>query len=147
VSLAPTRIVLDTNVLVSGLLSELGAPGQILDLLLAGDLLLLHDPRILAEYREVVARPELGIAAGQAAEILAFLEQNGESISALPWPHALPDPDDEPFLAVARAGHATGLVTGNLRHFPAALRGGVRVWSPRELIAWLRRLAATEQDR
>jgi len=133
------RIVLDTNVLVSGLLSEQGAPGQILDLLLGSDLQLLHDPRILAEYRAVLARPEFGIAPHTAAAIVRFLEEAGEPVVAGPWPHALPDPDDEPFLAVAHAGRAAGLVTGNLRHFPASARAGVRVWSPREFLGWLSR--------
>ena len=132
-----TRIVLDTNVLVSGLLSEQGAPGQILDLILAGELIVLFDPRILSEYRDVVARPELRIAPHLALEVLRLLVASGEEITAAPWRHPLPDPDDEPFLAVAHAGHAAGLVTGNLRHFPAAARGGVRVWSPRELLRWL----------
>jgi putative PIN family toxin of toxin-antitoxin system len=137
------RIVLDTNVLVSGLLSEQGAPGQILDLLLGSNLQLLHDPRILAEYRSVLARPELGIAPRLAAEIVRFLEQTGEPVVAGPWPRALPDPDDEPFLAVAHAGLAAGLVTGNLRRFPASARAGVRVWSPREFLGWLGRQAGS----
>ena len=132
------RIVLDTNVLVSGLLSEQGTPGRIFDLLLSGDLLLLHDPRILAEYSEVIGRPELAIDRGHGREILRFLAESGESIDAPPWPRALPDPDDEPFLAVAHAGNSLALVTGNPRHYPAAVRGGVRIWSPRELVDWLR---------
>lgn len=138
------RIVLDTNVLVSGLLSEQGPPGQLLDLILAGDLIVLHDPRILSEYRAVVARPELAIAPILAGEVLRYLHENGEPVSASPWPYALPDPDDEPFLAVAHAGHAAGLVTGNLRHFPASARGGVRLWSPRELLRWLSQQAFRE---
>ena len=141
------RIVLDTNVLVSGLLSEQGPPGQVLDLILAGDLIVLHDPRILSEYREVVARPELGIAPLLAGEVLRYLHENGEPVTAGPWLRALPDPDDEPFLAVAQAGQAVGLVTGNLRHFPASTRGGVRLWSPRELLRWLSQQAAHEGRR
>lgn len=138
------RIVLDTNVLVSGLLSEQGPPGQIVDLILAGDLIVLHDPRILSEYREVVARPELGIAPLLAGEVLRYLHENGEALTAGPWPHALPDPDDEPFFAVAHAGHAAGLVTGNLRHSPASSRAGVRLWSPRELLRWLSQQTSRE---
>jgi predicted nucleic acid-binding protein len=43
------RIVLDTNVLVSGLLSPHGPPGRIFDLLLGGKLTLVFDDRLLAE--------------------------------------------------------------------------------------------------
>jgi uncharacterized protein len=131
------RIVLDTNVLVSGLLSEQGPPGRILDLVLAGELVLLYDPRIDREYREVVARPQLGIPPELAFPVLQFLAQTGESVAAAPWRHALPDRDDEASLAVAHRGHAAALVTGNLRHFPPAVRDGVRVLSPREFLVWL----------
>jgi uncharacterized protein len=137
------RIVLDTNVLVSGLLSEQGPPGQVLDLSLAGELQLLYDARILAEYRAVLARPEFGVAPRFAAEIMRLLEGTGEPVVAGPWPRSLPDPDDEPFLAVAHAGRAVGLVTGNLRHFPASCRGGVRVWSPRDFLGWFSRQSDT----
>jgi putative PIN family toxin of toxin-antitoxin system len=133
------RIVLDTNVLVSGLLSEQGAPGQILDLVLVGELCLLYDPRILAEYRDVLARPRLGILPQLAAEVLRFLEESGQPVVARPWPYPLPDPDDEPFLAIAEAGCADGVVTGNLRHFPVASRAGVQLWSPQDFLGWIRR--------
>jgi uncharacterized protein len=49
----------------------------------------------------------------------------------------LPDRDDEPFLAVAAATGSI-LVTGNVRHFPARARHGVRVQTPRELVDSLR---------
>ena len=51
------RVVLDTNVLVSGLLSEHGPPGLIVDLVFAGELALVYDARLLAEYRDVLVRP------------------------------------------------------------------------------------------
>jgi uncharacterized protein len=51
------RIVLDTNVLVSAFLNPSGAPSQVLTLVLAGELKLLFDRRILDEYAEVLARP------------------------------------------------------------------------------------------
>jgi predicted nucleic acid-binding protein len=44
----------------------------------------------------------------------------------------LPDIDDEPFLEVALASGAECLVTGNKLHFPAKMRQGVKVLSPRE---------------
>jgi hypothetical protein len=42
------RVVLDTNVLVSTLLNSFGVPGRVLDLVLAGELTVTHDDRILA---------------------------------------------------------------------------------------------------
>jgi len=43
------RIVLDTNIVVSGLLQAQGKPAQVLRLALAGAVQICHDERILAE--------------------------------------------------------------------------------------------------
>jgi putative PIN family toxin of toxin-antitoxin system len=131
------RIVLDTNVLVSGLLSDRAAPGQIVDLVTAGEIELACDARILAEYREVLARPELRINQTKAEDVLQYVEHRAVRVTPDSWPEALPDPDDEPFLAVAKASQALCLVTGNLKHFPAKARLDVRVVTPRQFVdAW-----------
>ena len=46
------KIVLDTNVLVSGLLTPFGTSGEIVRMVSAGKLILLYDSRILLEYQE-----------------------------------------------------------------------------------------------
>jgi putative PIN family toxin of toxin-antitoxin system len=126
------RIVLDTNVLIAGLLSAAGPPGWIVEAVLAGALELAFDGAIREEYAEAMRRPEFRFPAARIEDILAALDQFGFVVTAAePWPLELPDRDDEPFLAVARAS-ASILVTGNLRHFPARVRGGVTVLSPRE---------------
>lgn len=127
------RVVLDTNVVVSGLLSAAGPPGWIVDLVTAGELAAVFDARILDEYRGVLRRPQLGLPESAVETFLAYVEKSGLELTALPWPHRLPDPDDEPFLAVAAAARVP-LVTGNLRHFPARLRGSVAVLTPRQLL-------------
>jgi predicted nucleic acid-binding protein len=82
----------------------------------------------------VLGRPEFGFPAAYIDDILAALDQFAFIVTAAaPWPIALPDPDDAPFPAVARAS-ASVLVTGNLRHFPPRVRSGVTVLSPRELV-------------
>ena len=132
------RIVLDTNVLVSGLWSPFGPPGEIVGLVAAGALPLLLDERILGEYREVLARRGFGFDPDMVESLLLQVEATGEFVVARPLPERLPDPDDESFLEVALAAHADFLVTGNLRHFPGRLRQGVAVVSPREFIEALR---------
>jgi putative PIN family toxin of toxin-antitoxin system len=132
------RIVLDTNVLVSGLWSPFGPPGRIVGLVAAGTLPLFLEERILAEYREVLARHRLAFDSRRVESLLAQVEAVGEFVVAQPLPERLPDPDDEAFLAVALAAHADFLVTGNLRHFPQRLRQGVPVVSPREFLDALR---------
>jgi putative PIN family toxin of toxin-antitoxin system len=126
------RIVLDTNVLLSALLSPQGAPAQVLMLALAGDLTLLFDERVLEEYREVLSRPRFAIPPAHAHEVLRQLEADGERVVAAPAELTPLDPDDRAFVEVALSGHADALVTGNARHFPPDL--GIVVMSPRALL-------------
>ena len=48
-------VVLDTNVLVSGLLNPNGSPGKILDLIIGNHIQIAYDDRILGEYEEVLS--------------------------------------------------------------------------------------------
>lgn len=129
------RIVLDTNVLVSGLLIRDSKPGRILDLVETGELTALLDGRILAEYREVLCRPKFSIPAGKAEAILEFLHHRGEPVDALDFPGTLPDAGDRPFLEVAVTGAARALITGNTRHFPGRITGGPSILTPAGFLA------------
>lgn len=130
---ASIPVVLDTNILVSALLSAFGPPARVLDLALAREIRPFYDDRILAEYIEVLARPRFGFAAEDVADVLAFLKTEGESVIALPASVTLPDADDAPFLEVAAQAHAV-LITGNMLHYPAAVRGTTRVVTPAEFL-------------
>lgn len=129
------RIVLDTNVLVSGLMNPHGVPGRIVDLLLNGKLSLLYDDRILSEYRDVLERSYLGIELSLAQAVMSYIRLSGEQVSALPLPEdLLPDPDDLVFAEVACTGAADALVTGNLKHYKGVEKAGVRLFSPTEFL-------------
>lgn len=136
------RIVLDTNVVVSGLLRPYGAPAQIVRLVAGGDVVLAYDSRILGEYREVLRRPKFGFDGERVAALLAQIRADGVVVAASPLPVRLPDPDDEPFLEVALASGARCLVTGNLKHYPRAKREGVDVLNPRSFVELYRSEAA-----
>lgn len=135
------KLVLDTNILVSAMLSPHGPPGQLLDLVLDGQLQLALSPAIQAEYREVLLRPRFHLDIQQVDLLLDTLDAQALHISPLPWPHLLPDIDDEPFLATAHEAKAL-LVTGNERDYPDALREGVLVTSPRLALEELRSILA-----
>lgn len=128
------RIVLDTNVVVSGLLSPFGPPGEIMRLVSCGAVTLCLDARILAEYDEVLARPRFGLDPDSVAALLDFVDFNSETVASRPLTFRLPDLDDEPFLEVALGCEADCLVTGNLAHFPPQSRSGVTVLSPAEFM-------------
>lgn len=120
--------VLDTNVIISGHLNAHGTPALVLDMVVGRMLSLAYDSRILAEYEEVLARPKFRIPPDRRHAFLALVKAFGTSVACEPWPHALPDPSDEAFLAVAKISNSV-LVTGNERHYPANIRDGVKVLS------------------
>jgi putative PIN family toxin of toxin-antitoxin system len=128
------RIVLDTNVIVSGLLNPEGNPGRVLDLFLAGEVTLIVDDRILAEYRAVLRRPKFGFDDADVSDFLDLLEAESERVAAAPLGSKLPDESDRPFLEVALAGGAESLVTGNVRHFRLAQVGRLPIESPAEFV-------------
>jgi putative PIN family toxin of toxin-antitoxin system len=129
------KIVLDTNIVVSGLLHSQGNPAQVLTLALAGAVQVCHDERILAEYAEVLARPRFKFDPKRVREVLTKLETDGVAIDASEQADLdLPDADDEPFLAVALAASVDFLVTGNLADYPPGKRRGCAVISPAEFM-------------
>jgi predicted nucleic acid-binding protein len=133
------RLVLDSNVLVAGLLSAAGPPAWILEALLAGELDLALDMAIRDEYERVLRRPEFEFPPGRIDALLAVIDLAAFEVAAPPpCPEPPPDPGDEPFLAVAAATGSV-LVTGNLKHFPPRCRRGVVVLSPRQCVDEIRR--------
>jgi len=132
------RVVLDTNVLVAGLLNPPGPCGRLLDLVLDGVARVCVDRRILQEHEEVLRRPQFAFSPAAVAEVLAYMQSLGDPVPALPLAANLPDADDLPFLEVAAAAEAV-LVTGNLRHYPKKAAGRVAVVTPAECLELLRR--------
>ena len=128
------RVVLDTNVLVAGLLNPYGPPGRIVQMLAAGKLALLFDARILNEYRQVLARPKFPFRPDEIEALLQQAYTTGEPVAPGLLAVPLPDAGDEPFLEVAITAGAEYLVTGNARHFPVRHRHRVRVVSPAKFI-------------
>lgn len=124
------KIVLDTNVLVAGLLSPFGPCGKVVRMVSSGELILCFDARILSEYHDVLRRPKFRFEHDKVAALMDYIEYRGQIVAASPLPHSLPDPDDEPFLEIALSGDAEYLITGNHAHYPPSLCKGARVLSP-----------------
>ena len=127
-------IVLDTNVIVSGILKPYSKTAAILRLVADGAIQLAYDLRILSEYRDVLRRPKFNFAKENIGAFLDQVEQGGVLVSVKPLKNHLPDPDDEPFLEVALSGGVKAIVTGNKRHFPRKDYQGVKILSPVEFL-------------
>ncbi|MBI4745656.1 MAG: putative toxin-antitoxin system toxin component, PIN family [Deltaproteobacteria bacterium] len=133
------NIVLDTNVIVAGLLSPFGTCGEIVRMVSSGELRLSFDARILSEYKEVLNRPKFKFEEDKIADLLDQIVHRGCTAASSPLPHSLPDTDDEPFLEVAIAGKVACLITGNSIHFPPKLCKGVKVFSPSEFLSFYKK--------
>jgi len=131
------KVVLDTNVVVSGLINAKGPCGQILLLTFGGILQPCVDGRILDEYETVLPRPLFKIHPEDVTEALSVIRMRAERIAPMPLDAELPDMTDLPFIEVAVAAEAV-LVTGNLRHFPKRMCKGVTVVNPRQFLNLLR---------
>jgi putative PIN family toxin of toxin-antitoxin system len=128
------RIVLDTNVLVAGLLSPFGPCGEMVRMVSSGELTLCLDARIQSEYSEVLGRPRFRFEKDKVVALLDHIEYRGQIVASSPLSRPLPDPDDTPFLEVALSGGAKYLITGNQAHFPREICRGVEVLSPSEFL-------------
>ncbi len=132
------KVVLDTNILVSGLLKPEGPSGTILQMAVAKHFRVCFDARILLEYQEVLARPKFGFNPSETSHLLSIIEARGLITPALPLSKRLPDKTDEAFLEVALGAEADYLVTGNKKDFPQNAAGKVRVLSPADFLEVLR---------
>jgi len=112
------RVVLDTNVLVSGLLSPGGPPGSIISAVLDGAIIVLVDNRIMFEYEDVLRRSKFGFDSRDVRAFLDFFQHESEFVTAKPFSTTLADPADLPFFEVATTAAADYLITGNTKHFP-----------------------------
>jgi putative PIN family toxin of toxin-antitoxin system len=131
------RTVLDTNVLVSALISPFGNEAQALDAVLKGRITPCLSRKILTEYAEVFARPKFGFRRKEIDGLMGLLESNGLLFEPASAAGTSPDPGDEDFIACALEAGAEFIVTGNKRHFPADSCGRSRVVSARELMEHL----------
>jgi len=111
------RVVLDTNILVSALLSREGSPAKIYRMFLTRALTLAYCTGILDEYQDVLYRPRLRILHDDADIVIAAVRQYGEKILPKPSINTMLDEGDRVFYDTAKCANAY-LVTGNTKHYP-----------------------------
>lgn len=130
------RAVLDTNVLISGLLWR-GAPHRCL-LAAEGKLyeLLLSEPIFLELHEKLTLK--FGHTADEAAGIIAGI-RGGATLVSIAGRHAwVPaDPHDDKFVETAIEGHADLIVSGDHHLLDLGSVEGIAVISPRQFIDFL----------
>lgn len=114
--------VIDTNVLVSALLSNHSdaATVQLVGRMLGGEIVPVYSREIMSEYYEVLSRKKFKFAPDMIWNILSAIEKFGILVKPSATGAVLPDMKDLPFYEVVMAMRDDDayLVTGNIKHFP-----------------------------
>ncbi len=114
-------VVIDTNVLVSSLLSKHddASTVKIIEKIFSKEIIPLFSEEILREYHEVLRRKKFKFSEVLVVDFLHGIEQCGILINPSPSGEILPDMKDLPFYEVVlEKRHNAYLVTGNSKHFP-----------------------------
>lgn len=131
------RAVIDTNVLVSAMISPDGNESLLVMAINQGLVMPCISPEILKEYSDVLLRPRFGFPAEEVSALLDLFRRRGELLDPPPIAGVSPDPGDDKFIACAAAGKADFLVTGNKQHFPQSQDIGARVVNAAELLGFI----------
>ena len=139
------RLVLDTNVVLAGLLSRRGASHWLLRRVLEGHIVVAASVPLFVEYEAVLARPEhLGRIGWTRRELEVFLRALASVVEPTAirflWRPGVADPGDEMVVECTVSSQADMLVTFNVRHVRVAARQfGFRVAVPRDAVRVLQR--------
>jgi len=129
------KIVLDTNVLVSALISN-GIPSQIItELVLPKRVLVCLSDSVLSEYVEVLNRDKFSRFAEfktKAEIVIARIQEIAVMYSPEITIDILSDGSDNKFLELAVTANADYIVTGNTRHFTISEIENTKIVTPTE---------------
>jgi len=133
------RAVIDTNVLLSGLLWH-GTPHALIEQVRTGALTLISSPALLAEFSEVILRPKfrpiLARSDTDPARVLAALRRLVEIVDPAPLPAPVSrDSDDDALLALAVASQADLIVSGDADLLTLGTYADIPIVTPTEAIA------------
>jgi putative PIN family toxin of toxin-antitoxin system len=134
------RLILDTNILLSALLSPLGAPARLLDAWERKRFTLVACDELVTELREVAGRPffRSRLRASDAELLAAGLRDFSLFCRDLPSVPAAPDPKDSYLIALAEAGQADFLVTGDKQLLSIGHHKSTQIITPAAMIAALK---------
>jgi putative PIN family toxin of toxin-antitoxin system len=128
------RAVIDTNVLVSAMISPSGNEALLLLAVKQGLVRPCFSPALLEEYSEVLARPKFAFSPDEITALIDLFQRQSDRVHPAPLSGISPDPKDDKFMACALAARADFVVTGNKRDFPEDQLGATQVVSAGELL-------------
>jgi len=126
------RIVLDTNVFISGIFFT-GPPYQILKAWRDGRVQLLVSPSILDEYQRIGTQLALQFRDVDLKPFLDLLTVQAEIVLAPTLPPVIhDDPSDDKFLEAAVAGNASYIISGDKHLLRLSEFQGIQILKPRD---------------
>jgi putative PIN family toxin of toxin-antitoxin system len=130
------RLILDTNILLSALLSPLGAPAKLLDAWERNAFTLVTCDALIAEFREVAGRPffRARLRASAAELIAADLREFSFFCRDLRSGPVAPDPKDSYLLALAESSQAEFLMIGDKELLSLKQHKSTRMITPATMI-------------
>ncbi|HTT18085.1 MAG TPA: putative toxin-antitoxin system toxin component, PIN family [Candidatus Sulfotelmatobacter sp.] len=109
------RVVLDTNILVSAMITSAGNPAAIVNAWLDGKFTLLTSVQHVDELRATLQKPRVAelIKPHKAGRLVNQIKKLAVDVGELPDVERSADPTDDFLLAISEAGQADYLVTGD----------------------------------
>jgi putative PIN family toxin of toxin-antitoxin system len=133
------RLVLDTNVVASGLLWAGGPPAQLIDAAQAGAVELFTSKTLLAELTRILARTKLARAVATSTLSIDELVLGYAELATIMTPANIAptsaDPDDNHVLACALAAQVDLIVSGDPHLLDLKQFHSMPIVTPREAVA------------
>ncbi|GBU25425.1 hypothetical protein R83H12_02068 [Fibrobacteria bacterium R8-3-H12] len=111
------KVVLDTNILVSSLITLKGNCSAILELAVERKILIFYSTEILNEYRRVLHHPKLSFAPSKIKMHINLILRKGVAMETEKSTIEMIDESDRKFYDLHKTANAI-LITGNIKHFP-----------------------------
>lgn len=114
-------VVIDTNVIVSGLIAKQDTNVyKVLSLLYSGDIIPLYSKEILDEYKMVLSRDKFNLKKSHIGRFINILKTNGIKVTPQHLEVEIPDQDDIKFYELVMDKSIKNnkyLITGNIKHY------------------------------
>ena len=132
------RVVIDTNVIISGLIKKESTPGEILRAWMENKFILLLSPQIFEEVSRVIRHPKVRqyhvLQDEEIEDFLLNLYSSTQETEGKIDLDVVDDPDDNIFIACAIEGNAEYVVTGDKIFLKLKEYKGIKIITPSQFL-------------
>ncbi len=127
------RVVLDTNILISGLL-YLGKPKRLIDSALNGKIEVVSSPEMIDEFKEVIVRKKFRLNHAEQELMINFVIRLSRITLVKSKFKVVEDPDDDMVINTAYDGKASYIVSGDADLLKLKQFEGIRIIKASEML-------------